>query len=463
MKSCSRRQFLKTTAVAGSVPLWMGSPGEEKEARGETVEAPKKTRWYKGQLHTHSQWSDGSSLPECVCAAYRERGYDFLCLSDHNVFANKELRFTGFGVSKEPEDKTAFEGADSFWKPIVSKGGWAQLTQKFVDEAREKFGDDTVQTKTVGETTYVRMKRFDELQKQWDEPEKFLLIPGFEQTGGCKTGLQVHMNFINVTDFFPYCRKETAVETVHENAVVGEDFYQNNPEPYLFILNHPQWPYYDVSPEVLRRLEKVRFFELTNNPVTGGPFHEKGWNPEKYWDVVNAYRAANRQPLLYATGSDDAHSIDENNHLLGPFWGWNMVRAEKLSTSAIMNAMLQGDFYVSTGITLQDVQFSKETRTLSVRVQEENPENVKIEFIGTKKTFTREFETIETEKPIRNLEVYAENIGVVLKTATGLESSYTLQDDDLYVRARITWNDSAESRKHYQVLTPAAWTQAWGG
>lgn len=40
-------------------------------------------RFYKGNLHTHSTNSDGVLPPAEVCRRYRERGYDFLCLSDH--------------------------------------------------------------------------------------------------------------------------------------------------------------------------------------------------------------------------------------------------------------------------------------------------------------------------------------------------------------------------------------------
>lgn len=39
--------------------------------------------FWKGNLHTHSTRSDGTLSPDEVCAAYRERGYDFLCVSDH--------------------------------------------------------------------------------------------------------------------------------------------------------------------------------------------------------------------------------------------------------------------------------------------------------------------------------------------------------------------------------------------
>lgn len=40
-------------------------------------------RFYRRNLHTHSNRSDGTLPPNEVCRRYRERGYDFLCLSDH--------------------------------------------------------------------------------------------------------------------------------------------------------------------------------------------------------------------------------------------------------------------------------------------------------------------------------------------------------------------------------------------
>lgn len=40
-------------------------------------------RFWKGNIHTHSNLSDGVRTPESVCATYREAGYDFLALTDH--------------------------------------------------------------------------------------------------------------------------------------------------------------------------------------------------------------------------------------------------------------------------------------------------------------------------------------------------------------------------------------------
>jgi len=40
-------------------------------------------RFFRGNLHCHSNRSDGLLEPEEVVAAYRDAGYDFVCLSDH--------------------------------------------------------------------------------------------------------------------------------------------------------------------------------------------------------------------------------------------------------------------------------------------------------------------------------------------------------------------------------------------
>jgi hypothetical protein len=40
-------------------------------------------RWWKGNVHTHSFWSDGDEFPEIVAGWYKDHGYDFLGFSDH--------------------------------------------------------------------------------------------------------------------------------------------------------------------------------------------------------------------------------------------------------------------------------------------------------------------------------------------------------------------------------------------
>ena len=39
-------------------------------------------RWWKGNLHTHSLWSDGNDYPEMIADWYRSHGYQFLAFTD---------------------------------------------------------------------------------------------------------------------------------------------------------------------------------------------------------------------------------------------------------------------------------------------------------------------------------------------------------------------------------------------
>jgi hypothetical protein len=45
-------------------------------------------RWYKGNTHTHTLNSDGDSTPDEVVRWYREHGYHFMVLTDHNYLTS---------------------------------------------------------------------------------------------------------------------------------------------------------------------------------------------------------------------------------------------------------------------------------------------------------------------------------------------------------------------------------------
>jgi hypothetical protein len=47
-------------------------------------------RWFKGNTHTHTLNSDGDSTPDDVVKWYREHGYQFLVLTDHNFLTTVE-------------------------------------------------------------------------------------------------------------------------------------------------------------------------------------------------------------------------------------------------------------------------------------------------------------------------------------------------------------------------------------
>ena len=46
---------------------------------------PPQLHWFKGNTHTHTIESDGDSTPEVVATWYRDHGYNFLVITDHNI------------------------------------------------------------------------------------------------------------------------------------------------------------------------------------------------------------------------------------------------------------------------------------------------------------------------------------------------------------------------------------------
>src|SRR5437660_7831233 len=87
-------------------------------------------KYWKGNLHTHSFWSDGDDFPEMIADWYREQGYHFLSLSDHNVLS---------------------EG--SRWMDVPDKGVKPQALEKYL----ARFGPLWVEQRTVKDKQQVRL------------------------------------------------------------------------------------------------------------------------------------------------------------------------------------------------------------------------------------------------------------------------------------------------------------------
>ena len=88
------------------------------DAAPQPAQAPA-PRWYKGNTHTHTLNSDGDSTPDDVVRWYREHGYQFLVLTDHNHLTAVDAL-------------NALHGADE--KFLVIKG----------EEVTDRFGDKPV-------------------------------------------------------------------------------------------------------------------------------------------------------------------------------------------------------------------------------------------------------------------------------------------------------------------------------
>ena len=80
-------------------------------ANAQTLQATESMKWYRGNLHTHSLWSDGDDYLEAIALWYREHHYDFLGFTDHNILADKER---WIDVEKSKGKQIAFDKLKQF-------------------------------------------------------------------------------------------------------------------------------------------------------------------------------------------------------------------------------------------------------------------------------------------------------------------------------------------------------------
>src|SRR5580765_4293208 len=79
--------------------------------------------WYKGNTHTHTINSDGDTSPDEVVRWYKEHGYNFLVLSDHNFLTEVAGLNSIFGATERFLLIRGEEVTDSFKdKPVHVNG-----------------------------------------------------------------------------------------------------------------------------------------------------------------------------------------------------------------------------------------------------------------------------------------------------------------------------------------------------
>ncbi len=408
-----------------------------------TLVSADEPRWFKGNTHTHSLWSDGNDFPDMISAWYKDQGYDFLAMSDHNTLNAGEKWVTETTIEK---------------KKIT-------LGRKVLDKYRERFGADWVVTRTnaKGEVE-VKLKTLEEYRTKLEEPGKFLLVQAEEVSAGFAKA-PIHINAINLEEAIQPLKDITSIrETLRANlqAIAAQGLKTGR--PVMAHLNHPNFKW-AVNAEDIAHVIEDKFFEVYNgHPATfpeGDPLRADT-STERIWDIANTIRIAElKQPPLYGMGTDDSHHYHGGNATSGR--GWVMVKAEKLEANALVEAMQRGDFYASTGVTLEEVNFDKKTGFLRLKIKGEPGVNYVTEFRGTWKKYDRAVKEVpapaDDNYPVRLQ--HSEDVGDVLGRSVALDPVFQITDDHLYIRAIVT-----ADRDMTNPATPGqkqkAWTQPVG-
>lgn len=329
---------------------------------------------------------------------YKSQGYDFAVLSDHNTLQVGEK-----------------------WKLIPKAPMHEQAFQNYL----EKYGEDWVEYRRDSvERIHVRLKTLEEYRPLFEEEGKFLIIPSEELTASFEKK-PIHMNVTNIQEYIEPASGSSVSEVLQRNIDLVKKQREETGHPMFLHINHPNFVW-AITPEDMMNLTGERFFEVYNgHPEVHNYGDSLRPSMEALWDKVQVSYLLSGKPLLYGLAVDDAHHY----HVFGekqsnPGRGWVQVWSKSLSPEDLIEAMEKGDFYASTGVLLKEVTFNG--KRLKVSVNPEEGVNYTIRFFGTKKS--------NPEAP-----------GILLQELEGTEGSYTLAEDDLYVRAKVTSSKSKEN------------------
>ena len=364
-------------------------------------------QWQKGNLHTHSFWSDGNDFPEMIIQWYKNQGYQFIALSDHNTIAKQER-----------------------WYELSKK----DIENKVLEKYENAYGD-WVETQTDSMGVCVRLKTFDEYRSKLEEPGRFLIVKSEEVTSSYEKK-PIHINVTNIQEKIEPVKGSSVVEIMQKTLDLVHAQREKLGIPMFAHINHPNFGY-GISTEDLKKLNGERFFELYNgHPAVNNAGNDEYDSTEIMWDLVNIHYLDQGKPLLYGIATDDSHHYHNfTADLSNTGRGWVMVNSKKLETSSLIEAMEKGDFYASTGITIKKYVVTK--NQIRVEVEPEQGVHYEILFLGYKDGG----EAVE-----------------ILERIEDTKGSYTFQDNDLFVRVKITSDALKESPPNTQE-TKQAWTQ----
>jgi len=305
-------------ALAFSALAWLSFAPLQARAEG--------PHWYRGNTHAHSINSDGDSSPDTVARWYREHGYNFLFITDHDHVT-------------DVAPVNALLGAEERFLLLPGE----EITQ---------WGEDPGRSSAHVNALFATA----------------LILPmGLSHCPGALTSCGAH---------------------APANMPLAETFQTNIAaiarQHGIAQINHPNY-HWSVRPQDLYDIPDGSLLEIWNGQRRinnlGGDAGNGDLRPSAagYWDIL-----LSRGKIVWGVGSDDSHSFQPpdlyNPDRAPPGQAWIMVRAGRLSPRDIRHAMESGAFYASTGVAYSDIAVSGDA--MSLRIQDQSGERFRTSFIG---------------------------------------------------------------------------------
>lgn len=260
---------------------------------------PKEGNFYKANLHSHSNLSDGRLTPEEMKAEYKNRGYSILAVSDHDfLHRHNELTDEDFLML------TAYEVGIKDENPDIP-----YCFKKVID--LNLIEKDPMERKHIG---------FHPRTVEW------LVDKGI-----------LTQDEVRLAEYAGELRDMGySVETI--NKIIKSA----NENGYLVAINHPMYSL--VNYTEYSQLEGAWAIEVYNHScrVTYG----SGDSENVYEDLLRAGKN------IWVVATDDNH-----NHISDSFGGFTFVKAKNLEYASVIEALEKGHFYASTGPEIKELYY----------------------------------------------------------------------------------------------------------
>jgi hypothetical protein len=279
------------------------------------------TRWYRGNTHTHTLNSDGDSPPDSVARWYRDHGYAFLFITDHETITDPGPLNEKFG---RPGSFLLIRGQEVTQRVAdtthAERRRQAHVNALGASTVVMPIGTNGIATGTTMSQAYARN------------------IAGIRGAGGIP---QInHPNYrwsVRLSDLLAV-PDSTLLEIANAHTGV------NNQGGV------------DLDGRVV--------------PST-----------EALWDSLLArgkviFAIGDDDAHSFKPQDADAYNLTR------PGRSWVMVRADSLAPNAIMQGLRRGDFYVSTGVTLRELTMNRNEIRLAMLVNGSDDQRFTTEFIG---------------------------------------------------------------------------------
>ncbi len=265
----------------------------------------KNANFYKGNMHCHSNLSDGNLTPEELKDYYKSNGYSFLAITDH-----EHLNNNSYLDDKDFITITSCEIAIKEFPTVSTLKNYDMKVCHLNLYAKEQENDYNVCYNEVYDHFSAKERR-----ASFKRPKK-----DFERVYGVKGINEI-------------------IKTANENG-------------FFVAYNHPRWSLENYGDYA--GYEGLWGVEIYNTSCNMGGIYEYDIN------VVDDFLRDGKR--VFVTSGDDNHNRKSRNDSFGTFV---VVNADGLEYSKIIEALLSGDFYSSTGPEIFEI--SVEGMTVTVK------------------------------------------------------------------------------------------------